>query len=392
MLKVTGDLVLPTTMTGSYPKPSWYSQGLHGRPFKAALGDSLFREQYLDAVATVINDQAMAGLDIVTDGDSRFDLEVGGKSWFFYPLERLVGFGAYEDTSPGFMENIGIRPGHILWEVQEAYQPPVLTERLTRGPLQYSALWKVAQRMTDKPVKFGTISAQSLRAMIWNRYYPSDKELVLELCDIMNEELRELVAAGCPLVQMEEPLLHYYALREETTDKDLEFYIEAFNREVRGLDAEIWAHTCWGNPSQQRTSWVPPSYERSIPYLLELDADVVTFECASSDGKDLPLFAKHETSKKIAIGVVNHTNAVVESPDLVAERVRRALEYIPPERLIISTDCGFGREGLSRRIAFYKCVSLVLGTNIVRRELGLPEAEVRAADPRFAFGEVPAGS
>ena len=391
MLKVTGDMVLPTTMTGSYPKPNWYSQGLHGRPFKAALGDSLFREQYLDAVATVINDQAMAGLDIVTDGDSRFDLEVGGKSWFFYPLERLVGFGGYEDTSPGFMENIGIRPGHILWEVQEAYQPPVLTERLTRGPLQYSALWKVAQRMTDKPVKFGTISAQSLRAMIWNRYYPSDKELVLELCDIMNEELRELVAAGCPLVQMEEPLLHYYALREETTEKDLEFYTEAFNREVRGLDAEIWAHTCWGNPSQQRTSWVPPSYERSIPYLLELDADVVTFECASSDGKDLPLFAKHETSKKIAIGVVNHTNAVVESPELVAERIRRALEYIPPERLIISTDCGFGREGLSRRIAFYKCVSLVLGTNIVRRELGLPEAEVRAADPRFAFGEVPAG-
>ena len=83
---------------------------------------------------------------------------------------------------------------------------------------------------------------------------------------------------------------------------------------------------------------------------------------------------------------------MVESPELVAERVRRALEYIPPERLIISTDCGFGREGLSRRIAFYKCVSLVLGTNMVRKELGLPEAEVRAADPRFAFGEVPAGS
>ena len=392
MLKVTGDMVLPTTMTGSYPKPNWYSQGLHGRPIKAALGDSLFREQYLDAVATVINDQAMAGLDIVTDGDSRFDLEVGGKSWFFYVLERLLGFSDYEDTSPGFMEHIGIGPGHILWEVQEAYQPPVLTERLSRGPLQYSALWKVAQRMTDKPVKFGTISAQSLNAMIWNRHYPSDKELVLELSDIMNEELRELVAAGCPLVQMEEPLHHFYALRDETTDKDMEFYTEAFNREVRGLDAEVWVHTCWGNPSQQRTSWIPPSYERSISYLLELDADVVTFECASSDGKDLPLFAKHETSKKIAIGVVNHTNAVVESPELVAERVRRALEYIPPERLIISTDCGFGREGLSRRIAFYKCVSLVLGTNIVRRELGLPEAPVRAADPRFAFGEVPAGA
>jgi 5-methyltetrahydropteroyltriglutamate--homocysteine methyltransferase len=74
MLKVTRDLVLPTTITGSYPKPNWYTQGLHGRPFKVALGDSLFREQYLDAVAAIINEQTMAGLDIVTDGDARFDL------------------------------------------------------------------------------------------------------------------------------------------------------------------------------------------------------------------------------------------------------------------------------------------------------------------------------
>ena len=76
---------------------------------------------------------------------------------------------------------------------------------------------------------------------------------------------------------------------------------------------------------------------------------------------------------------------VVEPPEYVAGLIRKALEYIPPERLVITTDCGFGREGLSRRIAYYKCVSLVEGTNIVRRELGLPEARVRAADPRLWF-------
>ena len=86
-----------------------------------------------------------------------------------------------------------------------------------------------------------------------------------------------------------------------------------------------------------------------------------------------------------AIGVVDHTNTVVESPEQVADLIRRALEYVPAERLIISTNCGFGREGISRRIAFHKCVSLVQGTNIVRKELGLPEASVRAADPQFAF-------
>ena len=161
------------------------------------------------------------------------------------------------------------------------------------------------------------------------------------------------------------------------------------DREVKGVAAEIWVHTCWGSPSQQRLFREVPSYERALPYLLDLDADVVTVECASSNGRDLALLGKQRTKKKIAIGVVSHTNTVVEPPDAVADLIRRALEHIPPERLIISTDCGFGREGLSRRIAFYKCVALVQGTNIVRRELGLPEAHVRIADPRYAFGPVP---
>jgi 5-methyltetrahydropteroyltriglutamate--homocysteine methyltransferase len=100
MLRVTRDLILPTAITGSYPRPLWYDANLSGRSFKAALGDSMFREQYFDAVAAVINAQEAAGLDIVTDGDSRFDLAVGGKSWFFYPIERL---GGIEDirTPPG---------------------------------------------------------------------------------------------------------------------------------------------------------------------------------------------------------------------------------------------------------------------------------------------------
>ena len=220
MLTVTRDMVLPTTVTGSYPRPLWFDRSLAGRSFKAALGDSLFREQYLDAVASIIAEQEAAGLDIVTDGDSRFDLTVGGKSWFFYPIERL-----------------------------------------------------------------GAICAPAIASML----------------------------------------------------------------------------------------------------LLQLNCDVLTIECASSDGQDLKLFKHIKTDKKIGIGVVNHCNTVVEPAEHVAALIRKALEYIPKEQLIISTDCGFGREGLSRRIAFYTCVALVEGTNIVRRELGLPEARVRAADPKLWF-------
>ena len=118
-----------------------------------------------------------------------------------------------------------------------------------------------------------------------------------------------------------------------------------------------------------------------------MNADVITFECASNDGKDLPLFGKFKTDKKIGIGVVNHCNTIVEPPEHVAGLIQKALEYIPPERLVITTDCGFGREGLSRRIAYYKCVSVVAGANIVRRELGLPEAHIRAADPKLYFAD-----
>ena len=181
-------------------------------------------------------------------------------------------------------------------------------------------------------------------------------------------------------------MIHILAVDGGAKPVVLEMYVGAFNREVSGLDAEIWAHTCWGNPNQQRGYWDPPSYEASLPYLLELDADVITIECASSDGRYLSELGAHKTTKKIAIGVVSHTNTVVEPPEVVARLIRRALEFVPPERLILSTDCGFGREGLSRRIALYKCIAMVQGTNMVRRELGLPEAEVRAADPRFAFG------
>lgn len=88
---------------------------------------------------------------------------------------------------------------------------------------------------------------------------------------------------------------------------------------------------------------------------------------------------------QIAIGVVNHSTAAVEPPEVVAGIVRKALEYVPPERLILSSDCGFGREGLSRRVAFFKAVAVNLGANIVRWELKLPEVEIPAADRRFMF-------
>ena len=387
MFNATKNKKLATAMVGSFPRPSWYTESLRGRPFKVALGDSLYREQYMDAVACYVNEQERAGLDILTDGDARFDLEVGGRSWFFYAIERLNGVAGFRDSSH-FLEYADFKPGHILYEVQEAYHPPAVVDKITRGPLHYAAIWKTAQKMTDKPVKFGAISATCLPMMLWNEHYKNDQDMVMDIAAALNEELKEVAAAGCPLIQVEEPPHHFACCATPpATDKDLEFFTKAFNREVAGVNTEIWAHTCWGNPNQQSFYWERPSYERSLPHLLQLDADAVTLECSSNQGRDLPLLKHHKTDKKIGIGVINHTVTTVEPPQMIANLIRKALEYVPPERLIITADCGFGREGLSRRIAFYKCVALVQGTNMVRKELGLPEVYIRAADPRFAFRE-----
>ena len=385
MLGATKDKKLVTAVTGSFPRPSWFTHNLQGRPFRVAMGDTAYREQYLDALACFIGEQERAGLDVLTDGDARFDLEVAGRPWFSYTLQRIGSIEEVSSTS-AFVGFPGVRPGRILYEVSEAYNTFVVKGPISRGPLEYAAIWKTAQKMSERPIKFGTISATCVTAVVKNRHYRDEHELILELAAIQNEELKELAEAGCPVIQIEEPRHHYLCIADRpASEKELEFHTRAINREVAGVKSEIWIHTCWGNPNQQSIGWERPSYERALPYLLELDADVITLECASSAGRDLPLLGRYRTNKKIGIGVVSHTQMNVEPPELVAGLIRKALEYVPPERLIITSDCGFGRKGLSRRIAHYKCVSLVKGTNIVRRELGLPEVPIRAADLKFAL-------
>jgi len=163
--------------------------------------------------------------------------------------------------------------------------------------------------------------------------------------------------------------------------------LEVFNNTVRGLRAktEVWCHTGWGNPSQQRMFASVQSYKPALELLNQVDADVITFETRSSGAIDLEAIGKQITEKKIGIGVIDHHTLQVESPQEVADALRLALKHIPAERLVVCSDCGMGREGMSRRHAVYKMVSLVLGTNTVRKELGVPEAECLTADPKYSL-------
>jgi 5-methyltetrahydropteroyltriglutamate--homocysteine methyltransferase len=252
-------------------------------------------------------------------------------------------------------------------------------------------MWKVAQRLTKKPVKFGTITAELLALASRDQYYKDRRDRIFAVSAALREELTILADAGCPAVQMEEPQVHLLGPRGAIDDLlTPEFMVEIYNDTVRGLRAktEVWCHTCWGNPAQQRMFAEIQSYKPVLALYNRCDADVITFETCSSGGIDLEAIGKEITGKKIGIGVIDHHTLQVERPEEVAAFIRRALKHIPAERLVITSDCGMGREGMSRKHAFYKMVSLVQGTNIVRRELGVPEATCLAADGRFTLAEI----
>ena len=290
MLRATAKQLLPTTITGSLPRPSWYTENMGLKSFLQAMVETRFREQYEDALSVYLNEQMIAGLDIVTDGDVRFTQDIGGQSWTSYPPFHMAGFDGIPKMAPIGGGGIGFPRGHILHDYIEARLMPSIVGPIGRGTMQYAQMWKAAQRQTQKPVKFGTVTPELVAFAVQDFYYKDVRERIWAISDAFNEELHALADAGCPVIQMEEPQIHLLAARG-VVDKVInpEFMLEVFNNTVRGLRAktEVWCHTCWGNPSQQRMFAQVQSYKPALSILNKVDADVITFESCSSGGMDL---------------------------------------------------------------------------------------------------------
>src|SRR5687768_16068154 len=153
MLKATAGTILPTTITGSLPRPSWYTENLGIKSFLDAMVLSRFREQYVDALAVYLREQELAGLDILTDGDCRFDQDIGGQSWTSYPPHHMAGLdNQHTKLARAGAGWIGFPRGHILHDYLEARVMPKIVGPVDRVEMQYAELWKAAQRMTQKPV------------------------------------------------------------------------------------------------------------------------------------------------------------------------------------------------------------------------------------------------
>ena len=209
----------------------------------------------------------------------------------------------------------------------------------------------------------------------------------------MNKELLALRDAGCQCIQIEEPTLHFMANTFGAKHEKVKFMIECYNREVQGLDdVEIWIHTCWGNPNMQRVM-EDTSYKASFElYLNEMkgrrlddrDEGPRASRTSSCSAASRASCRRRSASARSATARCRPTGRR-RSPT----SIRTALKHIAPEQLIVSSDCGFGRQGCNREIAFYKASAIAQGCNIVRKELGLESTYVPAADPALQIDIVP---
>src|SRR5919204_2999337 len=339
----TKDLMLPATVTGSWPRPRWYTMNLWARPLDTAMMDPWFREQFTDAHAIVVSDQERAGLDILTTGDYHLDEDVAGRSWHHYPLQRWKGLEHEELQTRNTRSPLLSYPtGTMLDSIYKTWRWPRVVGKVEhdpKNPLEYAKIWRIAQQSaaSGKPVKFGTCSAQVLAFFLDSHTGDYDlddkKQLTWDMAEAMNLQLRQLAASGCAVIQIEEPTLHFIACYYPQETELVEFLVDCWNREVEGLDdVEIWIHTCWGNPNMQKV-FTDESYRNSIEiYLERLNGDVWTIETRDRNFKDIELFGrfKGKLPKKICIGAVSHRTLQADRPGDVADAIRTALNYITP--------------------------------------------------------------
>ena len=313
----TKDLMLPATVTGSWPRPRWYNVNMWGRPLDTAMMDPWYREQFSDAHAIVVSDQARAGLDILTTGDYHLDEDVAGRSWHHYMLQRWKGFEHEElQTEKTRSPLLSYPVGTMLDSIYKTWRWPRVVGKVEhdpKNPLEYAKIWRMAQQAAmaaGKPVKFGTCSAQVL-AFFLDSHTPNydlddKKQLIWDMAEAMNRELRQLAASGCKVIQVEEPTLHFMARYNPGPEGAARLPRRRLQPRGRGA----WTTSRSGStpagaiPTCRRCSR-DESYANSMEiYLERLKGDVWTIEATENNFKELPLFDNYKNSlkKKIAVG------------------------------------------------------------------------------------------
>ena len=323
-------------MVGSYEMPGWLER-LKTEYFARRISRHELDEIHDTAVKAAIKDQEIAGLDIVTDGEPRRDNMVD------YFLERFPGV-QIDRTSKKFYYD---------------FYDSVVKGKLPMASLGLVPDFKFLETFTERQTKFCVTGPHCLTKRIRNEFYPSEEALASDLARVMNMELKALAKAGANYIQIDEP---YYSGFPE----DLPWAVKVLNTLVEGVDAKIAVHICYGN-RYGKPSW-EGSYRYLFPTIMEAKVQQLTLEFARRGGEDLDLFKEFKPPFELGVGVIDVKNSDVETPDMVAAHIRKALDVLPPEKIYVLPDCGLFH--LPRDVAFSKLKTMVEGTKIVRKELG----------------------
>jgi 5-methyltetrahydropteroyltriglutamate--homocysteine methyltransferase len=350
------DVLLPTTMVGSWPRPLW----LRGGVIRESVQDLDYvdmyqRTLYEDSVRLCVKDQDLAGLDIVTDGNQYFEGETPYDKIqiLFVPL-RLAGFRAHGP------------PGSVVG--MEHYFRPVVAEKIRWIRPIFGPVLQAIKLATHKPFKININSGPATVAS-WceDQFYGDAQALRADIADAFNRELRWLADHGAAFIQLTEQAY----IASEGRD---EWAVEMMNRAARDVPAHLTWHMCYGN-TRQFDSVYPEVNASCLAELFKsaqaVDWTEIHLETARPQMAELPTlrtWTDRGGDATLGIGVIEVMNPHVEAAEEVAARIRIALEHVPADRLIVSTDCGLYQ--LQRDVAFRKLCSLVEGTRIVRRELG----------------------
>ncbi len=336
--------LLPTMGVGSYASPGWLTA--MRRALRAGTaGPADLEEAILDAVRVAVCDQEDAGLDILSDGEirrQRFLWNVVEKlsGLSVVPAQRKLGVMSY-DSAPRFetVERVGAPEGFGL--VQEYTD----VRKLTRKPIKVCCPGPLTIVMPITP-----------KGGYDGDYLP----LLYDLAELVNRELKQVVAAGATFIQIDEP-----PAVGRTPVLPVEETGALFNKAVEGLEAKIALHICFGNnqgrPAMKRT------YRPLFPGILEAKAEQIALEFSNREMSEVELWSEFGGERELAAGVIDVKSMYLETPEDVAERIRTVLQHVDPDKLYLTCDCGFSAS--SRGLARAKLHALVAGARIVRQEL-----------------------
>lgn len=291
--------LFPTTSVGSFPKPEYLAQA-RAEFHKGKITEDQLHEFERKATAFWIETQEKLGVDVLVDGEMyRGDMVA-------YFAERLPGF-----TEGGLVRSYGNR----------YYHKPIITGEVKwPGPVTVD-WWKYAQSLTKKPVKGMLTGGYTIMDWSFNEHYPDRRSTAVSLAGVIRKEVEALIAAGCKIIQIDEPAL---SVRPE----ELPIAIEAMESTTNGLNAYFITHACYG------------AFEHIYPGMLDLPVDNFDLEMSNSDLGLLEIFRQHPFTKDISFGVVDVHSHTLEDSKAVRERVEQALTILPKDQIWVDPDCG----------------------------------------------------